>query len=112
MTDEYRHTPVLLAECLEGLALKPRHIFVDATLGGAGHSCEAAGRLGADGLLIGIDQDDAALAAAGERLRALPEKERPRIKLLKGNSRRAVGTGPGAGDRWDSLRPWRLLPAA
>ena len=85
MTDEYRHTPVLLAECLEGLALKPRHIFVDATLGGAGHSCEAAGRLGADGLLIGIDQDDAALAAAGERLRALPEKERPRIKLLKGN---------------------------
>ena len=70
MTDEYRHTPVLLAECLEGLALKPRHIFVDATLGGAGHSCEAAGRLGADGLLIGIDQDDVALAAAGERLRA------------------------------------------
>ena len=42
VTDEYRHIPVLLDECLEHLELKPQHTFVDATLGGAGHSLEVA----------------------------------------------------------------------
>ena len=46
MTSEYRHTPVLLAECLEYSNLKPQHTFVDATLGGAGHSFEAAKLIG------------------------------------------------------------------
>lgn len=46
MTNEYRHIPVLLAECLEYLELEPQHTFVDATLGFAGHSLEAAKRLG------------------------------------------------------------------
>ena len=69
MTSEYRHTPVLLAECLEQLELKPQHTFLDCTLGFAGHSFEAAKRLGPEGLLIGIDQDEVALAAAAERLR-------------------------------------------
>ena len=63
MTNQYRHTPVLLAECLEHLNLKPQHTFVDSTLGGAGHSSEVAKRLGEGGLLIGIDQDEMALAA-------------------------------------------------
>lgn len=66
MTNQYRHTPVLLAECLEHLNLKPQHTFVDSTLGGAGHSSEVAKRLGEGGLLIGIDQDEMALAAAQE----------------------------------------------
>lgn len=85
MTSEYRHIPVLLAECLEHLNLKKQHTFVDATLGGAGHSFEAAKRLGREGTLIGIDQDEVALAAAGERLGAIPESERPELCLLRGN---------------------------
>lgn len=85
MTNEYRHTPVLLAECLEYLHLQTQHTFVDATLGGAGHSLEAARLLGQDGTLIGIDQDAVARAAAEERLMALPESTRPNIELLAGN---------------------------
>ena len=85
MTDEYRHIPVLLAECLEHLDIKPQHTFVDATLGGAGHSLEVARQLGVQGTLIGIDQDSAALAAASERLNALPDGQRPNIELLHGN---------------------------
>lgn len=85
MTSEYRHIPVLLAECLEHLNLTPQHTFVDATLGGAGHSLEAAKRLGPSGTLIGIDQDEVALAAASERLAALPDDVRPEMHVLRGN---------------------------
>ena len=85
MTNEYRHIPVLLAECLEQLALQPQDTFVDATLGGAGHSLEVARQLAPEGVLIGIDQDDAAHAAAAERLNALPDEQRPHIELLHGN---------------------------
>lgn len=85
LTDEYRHIPVLLAECLEQSNLKPQQTLVDATLGGAGHSLELAKRLGEDGLLIGIDQDEVALSAASERLAALPNAIRPQLKLLRGN---------------------------
>lgn len=85
MTSEYRHTPVLLAECLEYTDPKPQHTFVDATLGGAGHSLEVAKRIGAQGTLIGIDQDEVALAAARTRLQALPDEQRPELHLLRGN---------------------------
>ncbi|MDO5117113.1 MAG: 16S rRNA (cytosine(1402)-N(4))-methyltransferase RsmH [Eggerthellaceae bacterium] len=85
MTDEYRHIPVLLAECLEQSNLKTQQTLVDATLGGAGHSLELAQRLGKEGLLIGIDQDEVALSAASERLAALPDAIRPKLKLLRGN---------------------------
>lgn len=85
MTTQYRHIPVLLAECLEQSHLKTQHTFVDATLGGAGHSSEVAKRLGPDGILIGIDQDDMALAAAGARLESLNLTTPPRIELLRGN---------------------------
>ncbi|MGN0262466.1 MAG: 16S rRNA (cytosine(1402)-N(4))-methyltransferase RsmH [Eggerthellaceae bacterium] len=85
MTSEYRHTPVLLAECLEQLQLETQNTFVDATLGGAGHSLEAAKLIGAQGTLIGIDQDEVALAAAGERLGSLPDDMRPHLHLLRGN---------------------------
>ncbi len=64
---EFHHISVLLQECLDGLAIKPDGIYVDGTLGGAGHSCEIAGRL-TTGRLIGIDRDPVALKAAGERL--------------------------------------------
>lgn len=85
MTSEFRHIPVLFDECFEHSRIKPCHTFVDATLGGAGHSSEAARRLGEDGILIGIDQDEMALAAAGARLRGLDLAEPPRIELLRGN---------------------------
>lgn len=85
MTSEYHHIPVLLPECLEQLHLESKHTFVDATLGGAGHSLEAAKRLGPQGTLIGIDQDEVALTAARERLSALPDDVRPNLELLRGN---------------------------
>ncbi len=85
MTNEYRHIPVLLPECLEYLNLKPQHTFVDATLGGAGHSIEVAKRIGRAGTLIGIDQDDVALKAAGLKLGSLPKETCPSVKLVRNN---------------------------
>lgn len=85
LTEEYRHIPVLLPECMNALALQTHPVFVDATLGGAGHSLAAAQLLGPEGMLIGIDQDDMALQAAGERLKNLPDDVRPSLALLKGN---------------------------
>ena len=63
----YTHVPVLRDACIEALALRPDGVYVDATLGGAGHSAEIARTL-AEGRLIGIDRDEYALARAGERL--------------------------------------------
>ena len=63
----FHHISVLLDECIEGLNIKPDGIYVDGTLGGAGHSSQIAKRL-TTGRLIGIDRDPVALAAAGERL--------------------------------------------
>ena len=64
---EFYHVSVLLDECLDGLNIKPDGIYVDGTLGGAGHSSQIAKRL-TTGRLIGIDRDPVALKAAGERL--------------------------------------------
>ena len=64
---EFHHISVLLHECLDGLNIKPDGIYVDGTLGGAGHSSQIAARL-TTGKLIGIDRDPVALRAAGERL--------------------------------------------
>ena len=66
MTD-FHHISVLLDECIEGLNIKPDGIYVDGTLGGAGHSSQIAKSL-TTGRLIGIDRDPVALKAAGERL--------------------------------------------
>ena len=63
----FHHISVLLNECIEGLNIKPDGIYVDGTLGGAGHSSQIAKRL-TTGRLIGIDRDPVALKAAGERL--------------------------------------------
>ena len=64
---EFYHVSVLLDECIEGLNIKPDGIYVDGTLGGAGHSSQIAKRL-TTGRLIGIDRDPIALKAASERL--------------------------------------------
>ena len=64
---EFHHVSVLLEECIEGLSIKPDGIYVDGTLGGAGHSRRIAEKL-TTGRLIGIDRDTVALNAAGKRL--------------------------------------------
>ena len=70
---EFKHTSVLLDEVIDGLAIKEDGIYVDGTLGGAGHSEQVVRRLSAKGRLIGIDQDQDAIIAAGERLAAWPQ---------------------------------------
>ena len=77
---EFHHVSVLLNECIEGLNIRPDGIYVDGTLGGAGHSSQIAARL-TTGRLIGIDRDPIALEAAGKRLE--PWKER--VTLVHSN---------------------------
>jgi len=66
---EYQHTSVLLKECIDGLKIKKNGIYVDGTLGGAGHSEEILKHLSSEGSLIGIDQDPSALKNAEEKLK-------------------------------------------
>lgn len=66
---EFKHVSVLLNECIEALDIKKNGIYVDCTLGGAGHSSHIVSHLSKDGILIGIDQDKDALKAAKERLK-------------------------------------------
>ena len=77
---EFFHKSVLLDECIEALNIRPDGIYVDGTLGGAGHSFEIAGRL-TTGRLIGIDRDETALAAAGARLAPFAD----RVTLVHSN---------------------------
>ncbi len=77
---EFHHVSVLLEECIQGLAIKPEGIYVDGTLGGAGHSSRIAALL-TTGRLVGIDRDPVALKAAGERL--APYKDR--VSLVHAN---------------------------
>ena len=77
---EFNHKPVLLQECIEGLEIKKNGIYVDGTIGGAGHSREIIKRLSKEGLLVGIDRDTEALNASREVL-----KEYSNVKLIHGN---------------------------
>lgn len=70
----FNHKSVLLNETIESLNIQPDGIYVDGTLGGAGHSSEICKRLGTNGMLIGIDQDGDAIAAASERLKEFGDK--------------------------------------
>lgn len=71
---EFEHCSVLLKETIDNLKIKNDGIYVDGTLGGGGHSYEIAGRLGENGRLVGIDQDGAAIEAAGKRLLPFSDK--------------------------------------
>lgn len=71
---EFKHKSVLLEETIGGLDIKPDGIYVDGTLGGAGHAAEVCKKLSAKGRFIGIDQDQDAIIAASERLREFGEK--------------------------------------
>jgi len=78
--ENFNHKSVLLNECIEGLNIKPDGIYVDGTLGGAGHSKEILKKLSNKGILIGIDRDEDALSVAKERL-----KEYNNVKFVHGN---------------------------
>ena len=84
LTDEYEHIPVMLAEVLHQLKLKPGSIVVDCTLGGAGHSSRILNQITPGGTLVGIDQDDVALNAAAITL-DLAQRTSDEVLLLKGN---------------------------
>ena len=80
---EFAHTSVLLEECIENLNIRPDGIYADGTLGGGGHSYEICSRLGNGGRLFGIDQDAAAIEAAGKRLQAFGDK----VTIIRSNYR-------------------------
>ena len=82
---DFKHTSVLLEETIDYLQIKPEGIYVDGTLGGGGHSFQIASKLTGAGRLIGIDQDDAAIEAAGLRLRPYEDK----VTLIRDNYRNA-----------------------
>ena len=77
---KFEHKPVMLNECIQGLQIKKNGIYVDGTLGGAGHSKEIAKKLENTGLLIGIDRDEEALKAAKENLKLYKN-----VKYIHGN---------------------------
>ena len=78
---EFKHKSVLLEETIEGLNIKPDGIYVDGTLGGAGHAREVCKKLSAKGRFIGIDQDQDAIVAASERLSAYGD----RVQIIRSN---------------------------
>ena len=77
---EFKHKPVMLEECIKGLNIKPEGIYIDGTIGGAGHSKEIVKRLNDKGMLIGIDRDEEALKAAKNNL-----SEYKNVKYIHGN---------------------------
>lgn len=78
---EFQHISVLLQETIDSLNVNPGGIYVDGTLGGGGHAYELCRRLGKDGRLIGIDQDEDAIAAASKRLKCFQEQ----VTIVKSN---------------------------
>ena len=80
---EFKHRSVLLEETVNGLNIRPDGIYVDGTLGGGGHAYEICRRLGDKGSIVGIDQDEAAIEAAGIRLKDFGEK----VTIVRSNYR-------------------------
>lgn len=78
---DFKHVSVLLDPCIDNLNIKPDGIYVDGTLGGGGHSYHIAEKLTDGGRLIGIDRDDAAIRAAGERLKPFAD----RVTIVRSN---------------------------
>ncbi len=90
---EFKHTSVLFEETMENLDIRPEGTYLDGTLGGGGHACGVVSRLQGKGRLIGIDQDEEAIAAAGERLKAYRE----RVTMIRDNYANAVEALAGIG---------------
>lgn len=93
---EFYHKPVLLDECLDGLAIRPDGVYVDGTLGGGGHSSEIIRRLDS-GRLIGIDRDMDAIGAATRRIEKITAETGGRFTALHGNFHNAKELLAGEG---------------
>ena len=78
---DFSHKSVLLSETIDNLSIKPQGIYVDGTLGGGGHAFHVCEKLSSKGRLIGIDQDEAAIEAASERLACF----RDRVTIVRSN---------------------------
>lgn len=78
---EFNHVSVLLEEVIENLDIKPDGVYVDGTLGGAGHASRVCEKLGAEGMFIGLDQDETAIRVSTERLAKFGEK----VHIVKSN---------------------------
>jgi len=83
LESQFQHKSVLLQECIANLNINPDGVYVDGTLGGAGHSSEILARLGKNGVLIGLDQDEAAIKASTVRLQKV--ESQAKYHLLKTN---------------------------
>ena len=80
---EFYHEPILLNECIAALRIKPEGVYVDGTIGGAGHASKVCERLSGKGRLIGVDRDEEAVAAATDRLISYKD----RVTILRGSYR-------------------------
>lgn len=89
----FSHKSVLLQETIEGLHIKPEGVYVDGTLGGGGHALAVVKQLKGQGHLYGIDQDEAAIRAAGERLSEYAD----RVTIIRDNYENAVADLKNAG---------------
>ena len=78
---EFKHISVLFEETLDGLKIKPDGIYVDGTMGGAGHGRAICERLSSDGHYIGIDQDEAAIVTGTKRLEPFQDK----VSIVRSN---------------------------
>lgn len=79
---DFNHEPVLLQECIELLRIRENGVYIDGTVGGAGHSSHILEHLGKDGILIGLDQDDDAVSAAAERLQKVKDACRSQAEYI------------------------------
>ena len=79
---DFNHEPVLLRECIEMLRIRENGVYIDGTVGGAGHSSHILEHLGKDGILIGLDQDDDAVSAAAERLQKVKDACRSQAEYI------------------------------
>ena len=108
---DFKHVPVLYEECLEGLAIKPDGIYVDGTLGGAGHAFGIGSRLSEKGILIGIDRDKEAIKAAEKRLEFSFVYEISGTKYLR-SDRGCADAAADRRDRWCAAGYWSFLLSA
>lgn len=79
---EFNHEPVLLRECIEMLSIKPDGVYIDGTLGGAGHSSYLLQHLGENGILIGLDQDEDAIKVASEHLQQIKDAGKSKAEYI------------------------------
>ncbi len=97
---EFKHVPIMLSQVLENLDIKAEGVYVDGTLGGAGHSYEIVKKLSSGGRLVGIDQDGDAIKAAGARL----QKYMDRVDIVKSNYENMVAVLDNLGiDKVDGI---------